>query len=92
MGRRARVESCRVGRGILSPGPSGEGDEEKEKIIVLLQEKLLQKSKEYGDLLNEKTLLEEQHVKQMQAMAEYGDSINEKQQKLDTMHARDMGP
>ena len=66
--------------------------EEKEKIIVLLQEKLLQKSKEYGDLLNEKTLLEEQHVKQMQAMAEYGDSINEKQQKLDTMHARDMGP
>ena len=59
--------------------------EEKEKLIVLLQEKLLQKSKEYGDLLNEKTLLEEQHVKQMQAMAECSDSINEKQQKLDTM-------
>ena len=59
--------------------------EEKEKLIVLLQEKLLQKSKENGDLLNVKTLLEEQHVKQMQAMAEYSDSINEKQQKLDTM-------
>ena len=43
--------------------------EEKEKLIVLLQEKLLQKSKENGDLLNVKTLLEEQHVKQMQAMS-----------------------
>ena len=59
--------------------------DEKEKQLTLLQEKQLQKSKENGDLLNEKTLLEEQHVKQMQAMAEYSDSINEKQQKIDAM-------
>ena len=59
--------------------------EEKEKLVTILQEKLLQKSKENGDLLNWKTLLEEQHVRQMQAMAENSDIINEKQQKIDSM-------